>query len=301
VTSGGFAAASALCFGMSYVVASRALRHASVVGGVLVSMVCTWLVTTVAVLVRLPGAVAVVPVLFFLAAGIISPGLSRVLDMTAVQRLGAASAVPIQAGMRPLLSFLGGVLVLGEAAGPLRAAGVALISAGLVGTLRAGPSLGVAQLDVPPGAVTRPGASRTAMLLPFLTASCFVLSDLCKKVGLGTLDEPVFAAWVAVTGSLAGWVLASVAHAPVRRQIRVGSRWPLFCLSGALTGTAQLALFQALRLGDVAVVGPISSLAPVVVLLSSRLLLRGIEHVGLLRLAFLGGIVVGAVLLNAVA
>lgn len=291
-----FAAASALCFGLSYVVASRALREASVLAGVLISMVCTWLVTTAAVVGRVPGSVTAEPVVLFVAAGLFSPGLSRVVDMTAVQRLGAASSVPLQAGMRPLLSLLAGLVLLGEAGGLLRILGVGLISVGLVGALRAGPSLSATTATV-----GQPARSRRALLLPVGTAACFVASDLSKKVGLAMLEEPVFAAWVAVTGSLAGWLVVAVASSPGWRRLRAGRWWPLFCVSGALTGTAQLALFQALRFGDVAVVGPISSLSPLVVLLVSRFLLRGIEVVGWLRLVFLVAIVAGAGTLGATA
>lgn len=73
-----------------------------------------------------------------------------------------------------------------------------------------------------------------------------------------------------------------------------GAWW--FVLGGGLTATAIVALFRALREGDVSLVSPIVAAQPLIILLLSTVVLRGIERLN--RRIVLGSVttVIGLVL-----
>lgn len=73
-----------------------------------------------------------------------------------------------------------------------------------------------------------------------------------------------------------------------------GAWW--FVLGGALTATAIVALFRALREADVSLVSPIVAAQPLIILLLSTVVLRGIERLN--RRIVLGSVttVIGLVL-----
>jgi drug/metabolite transporter (DMT)-like permease len=285
------AATAALFFASGYVVSRRALSRATVLSGLVLSLAATWLVTVVAVAFDPPASVNRGAVALFAASGLIAPGISRVADLTGVQRLGPSVSVPIQAGTRPLLSVVGGVLVLGESLEPRLALGVTAIVTGLWNL--SWPAGRGAVADARPNPRLR-SLLRPGITFPLIAGAAFAASDVVKKRSLDDAADPTFGAMVAIAAALGFWVVATLASPRIRAHLRFGPGSHLFLGSGSLTALAVLSLFHALEHGDVSVVGPISSSSPLAVFALSAIFLKDLETIAVRTLLSGMAIVVGA-------
>jgi bacterial/archaeal transporter family protein len=135
---------------------------------------------------------------------------------------------------------------------------------------------------------------RPGVVFPVAAAVAYATSDLLVKGGLDSAAEPAFGAAVSTGAALFVWLLAH-AFPTMRRRFRVGPATRWLALSGVLTGTAILLLFNALKRGDVSVVTPVVASQPLFVFLFSTLILRHLEQLD--GATLLGGIcvVVGTV------
>jgi drug/metabolite transporter (DMT)-like permease len=281
-----FALLAAVGFATSSVAAKRGLQTASVPAGVLIDLTAGTLMLAALVAIDRPGAVEMPGALVFVAAGLVAPGMSRWASTTGFARLGPTIAVPILAGMRPVLSAIGAILFLGEAVRARRVAGLALVIAGGWFLSRA-----PAQRDGP--AVFRP-----AVAWPVLAALCFATSDVIVKQILDSVPTPTVGALLAACGALLFWGFTAAVAPPVRRSLRFGSQAPWMVLSGALVGLAIASLFTALDGGEVTVVIPILASQPLLVVGLSWLLLRRIEILTPVKVAGAAAVVAGTILVS---
>lgn len=188
----------------------------------------------------------------FALVGLFRPALSTTFAMTGTAILGATISTTV-ASTSPFFGLVFGVVFLDEAL----TTGVALGTFGIIG--------GVMLLAWRGGTIAG-NWPLWALLLPLGAAVIRVTAHLFTKIGMEEVASPFFAGLVAYTASLA---IAS-ANAVRRRTdvLRVlaqpAARW--FFATGALYGTAVLALNRALQLGPLSVVAPLVALEALVVL-----------------------------------
>ena len=285
---------SALCFASSHVVSKRGLQDTSVTAASLIVLGVSWLVISLSVLLGPPADITGRAVAIYAGLGLLVPAASRWSVLKSVHDLGPSVAIPIQQGLRPLLSVMGGILLLGERLSLLRGVGVASIIVGGWQLTRRPPD----DPGRPPPKLRRL-ALRPGLVFPFIAGLAYATSDVLIRLTLGEgQTEPGVAAMISTGSGLLVWLVAVAVIPSVRADVRFGpgSRW--LVLAGALIGVAILGVYNALRRGEVTLVSPINSTQPLIVLLLSALFLRDLDRVRWGTVAAAIAIVVGAVLVS---
>jgi drug/metabolite transporter (DMT)-like permease len=267
------ASVASIMFAATGVTAKRGMQHTAVVPALIVSLIVTTVIVGAVVLVDPPDRVGLKEILLLAAAGLVGDGIGRFSMLTAVNRLGPSTAVPIQTAAYPFVTLIGGIVIFSERITLLHLLGVIAIVTG-IWILLGGRSEAES-------AVPRQGTWRRWLVLvfPVMAGVGFAVSDLFRKAGLNELPDPAFGTFVAVATILVMWLISAAAVPRVRKQLRLGPGWGWLVVSGVCVAISLLALFAALDQGDVSVVSPIIAAQPVAVVALSWLILRNIEKV----------------------
>lgn len=235
-----------------------------------------------------PTTTLLTAVLVIGASGVLAPALARAAAVKGVERLGPSVSISIQGSVYPLFAVVGATLFLGEIPPRTRIVGAILVAIGLWNLSRGRRATAVQQGAVRalPGSVAYPVAAG-------MTKG---LADILRKRGLEMMPYATFGSFVGVTAALFAWLIAASASGPVRRRIIFGRGVAWFALGGTLAGAAVLAQFHALDRGDVSVVSPIVASQPLIVMLLSSLLLRGVDRITT-RVVLAGAIIVAGTIL----
>lgn len=243
----------------------------------MISLPATWVVTVIAVGIDPPESINRSSTVLFALSGLVAPGVSRLADLTGVQRLGPSISVPLQSGTRPLLSVIGGVVLLGEEMNLLLGLGVVAIVLGLWNLSRR--SVVEKALGDDGGPRRLRSMLRPGIVFPIVAGTAFAVSDVLKKEGLASAADPTFGAMVAIGSALVFWMVATLLSPRILADLHLGPGSHLFLISGVLTALALISLFHALDRGNVSVVGPITSSSPLVIFALSALFLRDLETI----------------------
>jgi drug/metabolite transporter, DME family len=210
---------------------------------------------------------------FFALAGLIGTVGGRLLRFVAIDQVGASISSAL-INLHPLIASGLAILLLGERVTAPIVAGTVVIVAGTILLSAGGRRIGV----------------RPALLaLPLLSATCFGVVAILRKLGLAQVG--------AVAGSAINVSTALVAFTAL--LLASGNRAAMACRGRSLAhfvaaGIAEnLAVFLnvvALSLGTVSIVAPLYGSSPIFVLLLSFFFLRGVE-------ALSGRVVAGTILI----
>ena len=264
----------------------------------LIVLSVSWVVIVISVVFDPPAEVTGKAVAVYSGLGLIVPAISRWAVLRSVDMLGPSIAIPIQQGLRPLLAVGGAVLLLGESLDLLRLVGVlAIVAGGWQLSRRPREREGDAG-----SAVVATGGRwtlRRGIVFPLIAAIAYAASDLLVRLTVGgDLAEPGFAAMVSTGAGLAAWLVIVAAVRSVRAGVRFGPRAWWLVLAGVLIGFAILAVYNALRRGEVSVVTPINAVQPLLVLLLSWLVLRDLEQIRPMTVISGVAIVIGVILVS---
>jgi uncharacterized membrane protein len=198
----------------------------------------------------------------FLVAGLIAPGLARLLLFTGIHRIGVARAFSVMTSS-PLFAVVLAVVFLGERPGPLLLLGALAIVVG--GILLARRGHGDARWR------------RRDMVFPALAAVGFAMRDNLSRWGFRDYGDAVTAAAAATLTSVAVmWIFAGLQRRRLRLP-RVGLMF--FALAGLAEGLAYLAMWRAFAIGDVSVVSPLVNAHSIVAIALAAIFLRDLERV----------------------
>ncbi|MGH7313614.1 MAG: DMT family transporter [Candidatus Rokuibacteriota bacterium] len=254
---------AALGFGTASVLLKRGLQHATPLTAALVSVLVTagfiWLIAAATA----PLASLLTPrILPFLAAGLIAPGLARLVMFMGIDRIGVGRAAPL-VGTAPLFSVAIAILALGERPAWLLLAGAAaIVTGGALLSHRAGTERW----------------RRWDLLLPILAALGFALRDNVSRYGFREFHEPVLAAAAATVTSLL--VMGGYAAVAGRTQVRMSRAGLAYVtLAGLAEGMAYLTMWRALAVGEVAVVSPLVNAQSIIAVGLAAVFLRDLERV----------------------
>jgi drug/metabolite transporter, DME family len=218
----------------------------------------------------------------FVLAGLIGTVAGRLLRFFAIEAVGASITGAFM-NVTPLVSSGLAILLLGEHVTVPIVAGTLVIVAGATLLSTGGRSLGV----------------RPAQLwLPILSATCFGIVAILRKIALGGM-APVPGTAVNVTTALVVFTAFLLASGQREAMICRGPSLAYFLAAGLTENLSVFLVVLALSIGTVSVVAPLTNVTPLFVILFSVLFLRGVET---LNARVIGGsalIVVGAILITA--
>lgn len=274
------ALAAALGFGTASVILKRGLQHTTPVTAALVSVSVTTAFIWLAALTTVPVVTLWTPrIVPFLVAGLLAPGLARLVMFVGFDRMGVGRAAPL-IGTAPLFSVAMAITVLGERPAWIMLAGAAAIVGG--------------------GALLSHRASterwrRRDLIFPLLAAISFALRDNISRYGFREFHDPLLAAAAATVTSLL--VLGGYGAAAGRAHVRMS--WTGFgyvALSGLTEGIAYMTMWRALAIGEVAVVSPLANASSIIAVGLAAVFLRDLERVtwriGLAAVLIVAGVTV---------
>jgi drug/metabolite transporter, DME family len=218
----------------------------------------------------------------FVLAGLIGTVAGRLLRFFAIEAVGASITGAFM-NVTPLVSSGLAILLLGEHVTVPIVAGTLVIVAGATLLSTGGRSLGVRPVQ---------------LWLPILSATCFGIVAILRKIALGGM-APVPGTAVNVTTALVVFTGFLLASGQRDAMICRGRSLVYFLAAGLTENLSVFLVVLALSIGTVSVVAPLTNVTPLFVILFSVLFLRGVET---LNARVIGGsalIVVGAILITA--
>jgi uncharacterized membrane protein len=245
----------------------------------LVGAVCLWIAVLFTGGIGQPTPLALG---LFILAGLIGTVAGRLLRFFAIEAVGASITGAFM-NVTPLVSSGLAILLLGERVTVPIVVGTLVIVAGATLLSTGGRRLGVRSAQ---------------LLLPILSATCFGIVAILRKIGLSGM-APVPGTAVNVTTALVVFTSFLVASGQSRAMVCRGPSLVYFLFAGLAENLGVFLVVLALSIGTVSVVAPLTNVTPLFVILFSLLFLRGIEA---LNARVIGGaalIVVGACLITA--
>ena len=219
------------------------------------------------------GRLSVAGFALFALAGLVGTVGGRLLRFISIEQVGASIAAALT-NLNPLFASGLAILLLGERVTAPIVAGTAVIVAGTILLSIGGRHFGV-----------RP----RQLALPVLSAACFGVVAILRKVGLSQMGAVVGSA-INVTAALVAFTAFLLASGNRDAMTCRGRSLAHFAAAGVAENTAVFLNVVALSLGTVSVVAPLYGTAPIFVLFLSFFFLRGIE-------ALSGRVVLGTLLI----
>ena len=211
----------------------------------------------------------------FALAGLVGTVGGRLLRFFAIEKVGASVAAAL-INLYPLISSLLAVVLLGEHVTTALLVGTLVITLGTVLLSASGKTSGF-----------RP----RHLTLPLLSATCFGVVAILRKLGLAHMGATMGAAVNTTTALVAFATFAIASGQPEALRCR-GRSLGYFVAAGVGENVAVFLNIVALGVGAVSVVAPLYATAPLFVLLLAPLLLRRVERLS-------ARVVVGTVLIVA--
>jgi len=206
------------------------------------------------------GHVSALGFALFGLAGLIGTIGGRLLRFVSIEKVGAAISSALT-NLNPLISSCLAVLLLGERVTPAIVAGTLVIVLGTILLSGGGLRLGVRPVE---------------LALPVLSALCFGVVAILRKVGLSQMSAVTGSA-VNVTTALVAFTAFLIASGNREAMVVRGRSLAHFVAAGITENAGVFLNVVALGLGTVSVVAPLYGSAPIFVLLLSYFFLRGVE------------------------
>jgi drug/metabolite transporter, DME family len=245
------ALASALCSAVATMLIQRGLWRSNFYAGfwinVLVGMIGLWS----AVLLLVPGepySWQAVP--YFALSGVVGTAAGRLFRVIAIEKVGAPVAASIN-NLTPLIAAGLAIVLLGEVVTLPIVLGTVVIVLGTVLLSQSGKHVGF---------------DPRHLGYPFLSATCFAVVAILRKLGLSHAG-PLFGSAINMTAAMVASTTFVFATGK-GSALRCDGRSLLYFVGGGLCENAGVFLFLlALNVGDVSVVIPLTGTAPLFVLL----------------------------------
>jgi uncharacterized membrane protein len=249
------ALSSALCAAVATALIQRGLRRSNFYAGF-------WINIAVGVIGLWSAALVLVPfseyswraVPYFVFSGVVGTTFGRFFRVVAIQKVGASVAAAIN-NLAPFISTGLAIVVLGEHVTLPIIAGTTVIVCGTVLLSLSGKHAGFEPRH---------------LVYPFLSASCFGVVAIARKMGL-VHAGPLFGSAMNITAAMiasSAFVMAS----GNRGALRCDRRSLLYFIGGGIAENSGVFLvLLALGFGEVSVVIPLAGTAPLFVLLLAYL------------------------------
>jgi uncharacterized membrane protein len=252
---------SALCLAGATILIRQGLRGSNPYAGFWINLAVgaagLWLAVAITGGFR---RVSLAGLVLFMLAGLVGTVGGRLLRFISIEQVGAAISAALT-NTNPLIASGLAILLLGERVTLPILVGTVVIVGGTMLLSAGGRRLGL-----------RPGQ----LALPMLSAACFGVVAILRKLGVGHTGPVLGTAVNATTAFVAFtlFILASGQRASLacpRRNVMY------FVAAGVAENTGVFLYIVALSLGTVSVVAPLAAVAPIFVLVLSFVFLRGVE------------------------
>jgi|GEM_PF-3315236 len=267
-----FAFITMLCYGTDILLVRKGLiksPNAAVAAFITLSVnACFFLIY---VLITEPlASIRLETIYYFIIAGVMAPGLARVFNYKAVQKVGVSLTAPI-VNSEILIAVAMAVIILNEPMNVTIGTGVLSVVGGLAILGR--------ESGKKPGEQTRKIRYRY-LVYPFVASFLYGSSIFLRKLGLNNYGSPVVGALVTSGTSWLVMLFTLVASRNLAGVTKVKKEsLPYFILGGCLTSIGWYALFNALHIGRVGIVTPIAVSYSLVTMSFSYFFLRDVEIV----------------------
>ncbi len=201
--------------------------------------------------------------LVFCAIGLFVPGLSRLLLILSVQKVGASRSSSIRA-TGPLLATLGAILWLGETPSVLNLIGILMIVTG--GFSLSKKSRGETLWH------------RRDLIFPLAGTFLTAMRDVAVRYGLSGFPYAITGAWVSTSVSFCVVLLYWRMKRPADEGAPPLKAWLYFGGLGVAVTVGLTTLFIALTFGEVVIVSPVTGTTPLFTLMLSAVFLRDLER-----------------------
>ena len=269
-----FALASAVSSAVGTTLIQRGLRRSNFYAGFWINVAVGAVGFWAAVLLIVPREEyhwSAVP--YFVLSGVVGTAAGRLFRVAAIDKVGAPVAASIN-NLSPLIATGMAILLLGEQVTVPILMGTLVIVLGTVVLSLSGKHVGFPARH---------------LVYPFLSALCFGVVAIIRKLGLGHAG-PLFDAAINVTAAMVASTAFVLASGKGPALVCDGRSLLYFIDGGIAENTGVFLVFVALGLGGVSLVTPLAGTAPLFVLLFAFLFPSGME-----RLSW--RIVAGAVLI----
>lgn len=268
--------ASALISAGATILIRRGLRHDGPFTAFWINLAvgtaCVWLAVVATGGLGDPSPVSAA---VFAAAGLIGTVGGRLLRFIGIETVGASITAALM-NLSPLVSSALAIALLGEqVTAPI-----------LIGTL-----VIVAGTTLLSSGGRRTGVRPRLLVIPLLSAVCFGVVAVLRKIGLAGM-EPIPGFAVNVAAALIAFTAFLVASRQTGAMRCRRESVLYFVAAGVAENLSVFLIVAALTVGSVSVVAPLASVSPIFVLVLSFFFLRGIELLN-------ARIVVGTVLIVA--
>ena len=206
------------------------------------------------------GEVSPRSLLLFAAAGLIGTVGGRLTRFLAIDKVGAAVTAAVSS-LTPLIASFLAILLLGECATLPILVGTVVITIGTVLLSTSGERLGF-----------RPWL----IVLPLISATCFGIVQIIRKIGLDGMG-PVLGTAINLTAAVIAFSAVMLASGHRGIYACRGRPLALFILAGIMENTGVLLTIVALSFGAVSVVTPLTATTPIFVLILAYFFLKGVE------------------------
>lgn len=274
---------SAILTGAATILIRQGLRGSDPFTGYLINLVVGAVGLWAAVLALAPSEpMQFQGIAYFVLAGLIGTVAGRLLRFFAIEKVGASVTAALT-NLYPFISAGLAILLLGEQVTLAIVAGTAVIVAGTTVLSTSGRLVGFRPVH---------------LLLPFLSATCFGVVQILRKLGLAGAG-PLFGFAVNVTTALVAFTAFLLVTGNLRGMSCRGRSLVYFVAAGIAENAGVFMAVVALGLGTVSVVAPLTGSAPLFVLLMTFLFLRGVERLTARVVAGTVLIVLGVYLITA--
>ena len=224
---------------------------------VLVGTVVFWLVLAAS---GGPGRPAARSLAFFVLAGLIGTVAGRLFRFISIDTVGPSISAAL-INLNPLVSTALAIVLLGEQVTAPILAGTIVIVGGTTLLSIGGKAVGVRPVQ---------------LIVPLLSATCFGLVAVLRKLGLGGAG-PIVGMAANVTTALIAFTAFLLASGQASAMRCRGRSLVYFVAAGVAENIGVFLVIVALSIGSVSIVAPLTNISPLFVLLLSFFFLRGLE------------------------
>lgn len=283
-----FALLTALAYSLGDVLVRKRLAESNFVSvALVVTATGNIILWPLALLFTNQRTVSLPAVLFFVIAGLLAPGITRLFSFKGIELVGVSVNTSIFA-IYPMYSAIFAVLLLSEALVPENWIGIVFVVVGVVLVERS--------ISTPKTGPKR--MFKKGLVFPFLGSLTVALSYIPRKQGLNIYNEPLLGVAIGYSLSLLLYVLTLISSHNLRGSLCLGKDFRLFWKAGACQSLGWVFAFYALSHEKISVVTPLVQTQPLFVLFFAYLYLKELEHVSFKLIMSTLLIVIGVILVS---
>lgn len=274
---------AALSYSLSAVTVEKNLGRSNFISAVMV-------ITVIGNLILWPSTLLLVPlsninltsILFFIAAGIMAPGVTRLFYYKGMEKVGVSINASLFATY-PLVGSIMAIFLLNESPTLGIWGGIVCIIVGAIFVERAANKSRVRSMRI----------ERKSLVFPLLGTLFIASSHIIRKMGLIICNEPIMGVAVGYLAALCFYALFLGSSSTMRISLFLNRQnLRFFWKAGVCLSVGWLLTFYALSRGDVSIVTSILQVQPLFIVLLAHLFLKEVEVIS-------RGVVAGATIIIA--